>query len=272
MTNRFRVGILQFSGEKDKDENLRRIKEILQKSKVDSDILVIPEYSMADITGMAPETVYRISEDIDGPWINEFKRLSRTYNTCIVANLFERSPSKPKVYNTVVFIRDGEIIGKYRKIHLFDAYGYRESDYMLSGDSPMEPIEISGLNVAAAICFDIRFPELFRYYALKDVDMIVLPAAWYRGPMKEETLRTLAAARSHENNIYMVLAVQYNENFIGRSMVVDPYGNVMYDAGIGEKYVEIDIDPGLLDEARRKIPILKLLNKNLYSILCRIQD
>jgi len=266
MVDGFRIGILQFAASVSKRDNLDKVRGMLSSSRVDADIIVLPEYSMADITGLRPEDVYKISEGLDGGWVESFMELSREYGSHILCTMFEDTGRPPKVYNTALIIKDDRILGVYRKIHLYDAYGFRESRYMDPGDRPMDIVDI-GLKTGVAICFDIRFPELFRYYSLKGADMVIIPAGWMRGPMKEEALRTLGSARSHENTIFTVIAVQYSEIYTGRSMVIDPYGNIMYDAGIGEKYVEVEVDPGTILDARSRLPILKLINMDLYRLL-----
>lgn len=263
MTSELRVGLVQLASTQSKHRNLEKLKKMIVKCE--ADLVILPEYFMADIKGLAPVEVYDISEDVNGPLINEISRLAAEYSTFILATMFEKTEKKPKVYNSVVFINPkGDVIGVYRKIHLFDAYGYKESDYMLHGDKPSPIINIGSARIAAAICFDIRFPELYRYYALKGANIVVNPSAWYKGPFKEETLRFLAQARAHENTFYMIIVNQCGTDFTGRSMIVNPYGIVEVDLGTKERYLEYQIDMNAINEARKVLPVLKLRRGEIY--------
>jgi len=94
----------------------------------------------------------------------------------------------------------------------------------------------------------------------------VVPSAWFKGPLKEETLSFLARARAHENTIYVAVAVQYGDEYTGRSLVVDPWGTQILDLGVGEKYYELDLDIDLVSEVRRKLPVLQLRRTDLYRL------
>ncbi|MCC6032873.1 MAG: nitrilase, partial [Desulfurococcaceae archaeon] len=127
-------------------------------------------------------------------------------------------------------------------------------------------VDIGKAKIAVAICFDIRFPELFRIYSLNGAELVVIPSAWFKGPLKEETLSFLARARAHENTIYVAVAVQYGDEYTGRSLVVDPWGTQILDLGVGEKYYELDVDIDLVSEVRKKLPVLQLRRTDLYRL------
>jgi len=259
-----RLGILQFGAVKDKGRNLDRIKSLIKPCE--ADLVILPEYSMYDIVGLNPKDLVGIAEPIDGPFINGLAEVAREYSTYLIAGIIEKEGGK--VFNTAVTISPGGyVVSKYRKVHLFDAYGFRESDYFVAGDEPSPVIDLGKAKVATAICFDIRFPELFRRYALAGAELVAIPSAWFKGPLKEETLAFLARARAHENTVYIALSVQYSEHFTGRSMVVDPLGVVVADLGIGEKYVEVPIDMDYIDQVRKTLPVLKLRREEVYSRL-----
>jgi len=254
-----RVALVQFEPGRSKVESLRVIRGLVEGYEDKLDLIIFPEYSMLDPTGLDAGFIYGEAEDLGGGWVGFFRDLASTRNSCVVATLFERSREPPKVYNTVVVIdRGGDIVGVYRKTHLFDILGYRESSFIASGGSLFKPVDVCGLRLGVAVCFELRYPEVFRVQALRGAEAVVVPAGWYRGPLKEETLRVLAQARSHENVIYTIVAALYGSNFTGRSMVVDPYGVVVVDGGVGEKVVEAVIDTSLVYKAREKMPLLKL--------------
>ena len=163
------------------------------------------------------------------------------------------------VYSSVVMVRPSggaEVV--YRKNVLFDALGYRESSVLCRGDKPPSLVEVTGLRVGVIVCFELRFPEMARSLALQGVELVLVPAAWYSGSGKEEQLRFLAQARASENTAYLAIASMTGPDFVGRSMLVDPMGFVVLDAGTREVYVEGMVDTDYLREVRRTLPLLEL--------------
>ncbi|MEM0015211.1 MAG: carbon-nitrogen hydrolase family protein [Zestosphaera sp.] len=269
MTRELRVGILQFGATANKEGNVEKVGRLLRR--VSADIVVLPEYAAFNIVRLRPEEAYGMADGLEGDFIAFFRGLAREHSTYFVTTTFEKSPEPPKVYNTAVMIDPrGEVVATYRKTHLFDAYGYRESDYIMHGDRPSPVVDIGKAKVAMAICFDIRFPELFRIYSTGGADLITISSAWFKGPLKEETLSFLARARAHENTVYVAVSVQYGEDYTGRSGLIDPWGTQVLDLGVGEKYVEIDIDMDLVNEVRHRLPLLQLRRSNMYCAgLCK---
>jgi predicted amidohydrolase len=115
------------------------------------------------------------------------------------------------------------------------------------------------------VCFELRFPEVFRIHGARGAELVIVPAAWYRGDGKEEALRVLAQARAHENGYYVAVSAHYGSRFTGRSIVVNPLGLVEVDAGWGDRYVEHQLDKSMVEEARRLYPLLELRRTDLYS-------
>jgi len=259
-----RLGILQFGSTRDKGKNVEKLRSLT--SRCEADLIIMPEYAMAPITGLSPRELREVAEPVDGSFIQGIEGIAKECSSYIVVGMLELADAG--VYNTAVLISPkGGVIARYRKVHLFDAYGYRESEYFLAGNSPSPVVDIGKAKVAMAICFDIRFPELFRGYALSGAEIVAVPMGWYRGPLKEETLLFLARARAHENTLYLGVSSQYSPEFVGRSMVVDPLGVVIADLGIGEKYLEVSIDIDLVYRARKILPVLKLRRADVYSRL-----
>ncbi|MGB9785344.1 MAG: carbon-nitrogen hydrolase family protein [Fervidicoccaceae archaeon] len=259
-----KIGIIQLESGKNKLQNLMKLNRMISSSS--ADIVITPEYFMYNPSGDPPEKIYENSEDRDGEFLERLKEIAKRKKVNILATLFVRA-SAPKVYNEAVLIsRKGEIVLRYRKTHLFDAYGHKESEFLLAGDEASPIVAVEGVKTAVAICYDIRFPELFRTYALQGAELVLVPSGWYRGDMKEETLHFLGRARAHENTIFLVIANQYGKDFTGRSAVFGPLGEVILDLGVGEKYREISIDISEVEDARKKIPVLKQRNTSVYRI------
>ena len=258
------VGFLQVAPRGSKEETLRAVERVLSTARPEADIYLTPEYLMLDPTGLDAGAVGSAAEGLDGPWLRFFREAARRRGSCFLATFFERAGDS--VYNSVAVIDErGDVISVYRKTHLFDAYGYRESSFTRPGDRLFEPVKLCGVKVGLAVCFEIRFPEIFRAQALAGAELIAVPAAWYRGPLKEETLRFLAQARAHENTVYVAVASNPGENFVGRSMLVDPMGVVRVELGVGERYAAAPVDASEIREARRTLPVLRLRRPELYQ-------
>lgn len=132
----------------------------------------------------------------------------------------------------------------------------KESTNVTPGTEIPPLLEIAGLRVGLMTCYDVRFPEMARRLALDGADLLVLPAAWVRGPLKEMHWEVLVTARALENTCYVAATGECGERNIGCSMVVDPLGVVTARAGEGPALVFADIDPERLAHARRVLPVL----------------
>ncbi|PTQ54620.1 MAG: Aliphatic amidase AmiE [Hydrogenibacillus schlegelii] len=262
--NPFTVGLVQFGVDRAKERNLEKLRNLMS-GKRDAELIVLPEYVNFNLEHLSPEEAFQLADSLDGAFMTSLQEMAKTHKVYLVGALLTKSPYPPKVYNTAFLIRpDGHLLATYRKIHLYDAYHYKESEYVMPGNEKPRVIDIGKTKVVLSICFDLRFPELYRTAALEGAELFLTPAAWYSGPMKEETLLTLARARAIENTSYMVMASQFSKVFTGRSAVVDPYGTVMMDMGAGEKYGEITLDLDVVRESRTIIPTLTLRRPEVY--------
>ncbi len=266
----FTIGILQFSSTGNVRENIGRIEELIRRGYEKADLILLPEYSMMNILGgMKPEDVYKTAESIeDSSYLDSLTSIAMKYSVYIVTHFIEKSEEPPKCYSSSILLTpSGDRKLLYRKIHLFDAYGYRESEYFIPGDRLSEIITVNDVKIAIAICFDIRFPELFRCYALSGVETVLVHMGWVKGPLKEETLEFLARSRAHENTYWIVVADQCGRGYVGRSMVIDPYGVKKTELGFLEDYTEYYIDKDIVYKARETIPVLEKARK--WSIVLK---
>jgi deaminated glutathione amidase len=144
----------------------------------------------------------------------------------------------------------------YRKIHLYDSFGYRESDVLEAG--PIEPatFDLCGTVVGLITCYDLRFPELARRLVDSGAEVLLVPAAWVAGPRKVDHWTTLLRARAIENTVYVVGVGQPPPRYTGHSMVIDPLGDVLAEGGEESEILTVDIDPTRVAEARRTNPSL----------------
>jgi deaminated glutathione amidase len=219
----------------------------------DVDLVVFPEAFARDF-GEAGSDVGPYAEPLDGPFATEVGRVARDRGTTVVAGMFERGDDPRRPFNTLV-VR-GAAEASYRKIHLYDSFGYRESDRLTAG--PVRPVltDLGGFRLGLMTCYDLRFPELARRLVDEGAEVLVVPAAWVAGPRKVEHWRTLALARAVENTVFVVAAAQPGPRYSGHSLVVDPLGDVLAEAGEGPEVVSAVLDRESLATARKTNPSL----------------
>lgn len=222
-----------------------------------ADLVVLPEAFARDF-GEAGSDLGAYAEPVDGPFGTALAEAATTHRTTVVAGMFETGPDPERPYNTLL-VRGGAA-ASYRKVHLYDSFGYRESDRLTAG--PIEPVvvELGGWRVGLMTCYDLRFPELARALVDRGAEVIVVPAAWVAGPGKVHHWRTLLTARAIENTVYVAAAGQPADRYCGHSLVVDPLGEVVAEAGPGSaerpEVVRAVAERAVLEEARRVNPSL----------------
>ena len=249
-----------------KEENLAKVVSIINHLDSGTKLVVFPEYSMGfPASGLSRRYVEENSEELEGSFVRAVASSSKEKGVGVLLPIFEKG--RGRVYNTAVVITGGKVLGGYRKEKLFDAFGYRESDVFGKG-SELVLFELGSITFGTVICYDIRFPELIKKQAMAGASVILVPAAWYRGQMKEEQWQTLLMCRAHENTSYVVGVGNANEAFIGRSMVISPSGIKALDLGAGETSGYFDLDPRVVSDARRKLPVLKQSTESVPA--CRV--
>ena len=220
----------------------------------DMDLVVFPEAFARDF-GEAGSDVAPYAESTSGPFGSAVADVAAARATTVLAGMFETSPDPERPFNTLVL--RGAAVADYRKIHLFDSFGYRESDRLLSGEPTPIVVELGGWKVGLMTCYDLRFPELARLLVDAGAELIVVPSAWAAGPRKVDHWRTLLCARAVENTVFVAAAGQPGPRYTGHSMVVDPWGDVLAEAGSEPTTITAEVTRGTLDEARRTNPSLR---------------
>jgi deaminated glutathione amidase len=250
MSTRLRVRVQQWASGLDPEANRVRL---AQGTTSGADLVVFPEAFARDF-GEAGSDVSAYAEPLDGPFAHELSHVADAAACTVVAGMFESSADPGRPYNTLVV--GGASRAAYRKIHLYDSFGYRESDRLTGG--PLEPVvvDVAGWAVGLMTCYDLRFPELARRLVDAGAEVIVVPAAWLPGERKVEHWRTLLAARAIENTCFVVGAAQPGPRYCGHSAVVGPLGDTLAAAGAGEETLEAVLDRADLDAARRTNPSL----------------
>jgi predicted amidohydrolase len=242
---------------------LARAVASIEKAGTDSDVIVFPEYSMGfPEKGLSRKYLGEVAEPLTGDFVSVIAEASKRQHVTVVIPIFEKD--KDTVYNTAVAISRGTVLGGYRKIHLFDALGYRESDLFRAGSSPVT-FKVGETKFGLVICYDVRFPELIRAEVMGGAQAVIAPAAWYAGPLKEEQWQSLLMARAHENTSYLIGVGNANPAFIGRSIVVDPFGVKTMDLGSGDRIGFCHVEEGRISKAREALPLLKQAASTVYG-------
>lgn len=262
--NEIRVAAVQFNAREHKAANIATAMALIDRAaETGARLIVLPEVW----TYLGPSDGQRdAAETIPGDLTDRLAEQARRHGVYLHAGSFlEQERGEPRLYNTsVVFNPDGEIIAKYRKIHLFDVVldgvaAYQESLNVAAGNE-IVTFDLDGMTVGLAICYDLRFPELFRILALRGAEAIVLPAAFTLMTGRDHW-EVLIRARAIENQVFMIAPNQYGPDSsgkwcYGRSMIVDPWGTVLATAADGDGVIATTLDRAQLRGVRRQVPSL----------------
>jgi predicted amidohydrolase len=261
---KFRVAAIQMLASDDKAVNLNEaVRWIRKAAAAGAQLAALPEVF---IWRGEKNKEREAAEPVPGPTSEAMSRLARELEIHIVAgSILETIPESQKVYNTsLLFGPRGQLIASYRKIHLFDvdlANGVcaRESDSRACGDAVVvAPTELCP--VGLTICYDLRFPELYRALVRQGAQIILVPSAFtsYTGKAHWETL---LRARAIENQVYIIAPDQFGKNpksfeTHGHSMIIDPWGKIVAEFPDGGGILTAEVDLGYLDSVRSELPAL----------------
>jgi len=268
---KFIVAAIQFCSNEDKAENLKLVSKFVDNAaKVGANVIVLPE--MFNCCGHTKVMVEN-AEEIPGDTINALSDKARMYGIYIVCGSIFEKVEKNKVHNTSVIVgRNGEILAKYSKIHLFDVdiqgkIRYKESENVVAGEK-IVTATMGNVKAGMSICYDLRFCELYRSLALNGAQIIFIPSA-FTSTTGEYHWEPLIKARAIENQAFVVAANQIgtspnNITCYGKSMIVDPWGKVLAKAQDNENVILAEIDLDLLEEVRTEIPLFEHRRTDLY--------
>jgi len=220
------IAVAQFAPVADSAVNLATIRTLTERAVGrGASLVVFPEYSSYFEPDLGQGYV-DAAQPLDGDFVAGLAALATEFSIHVVAGLVEKSADPARFSNTLVAVApDGTLAAKYRKMHLYDAFGSRESDWVVAGDlDAPETFAWGGFTVGMQTCYDARFPEVTRRLVDAGADVVLLPSEWVRGPLKEHHWRTLLTARAIENTVYIAAADQAPPTGVGNSMVVDPMG------------------------------------------------
>jgi predicted amidohydrolase len=259
-----RVALLQLAADIDSAANRDDIAARLAGLTPDEaiDLVVLPEAAMHDF-GATDHDLAAVAEPLDGPFVRLIAAEAVRLGATIVAGMFERAGDGLPFNTLVVMGPDGTLRTTYRKIHLYDSFGYKESDRLLAGEIAPVVIDVAGRPVGLMTCYDLRFPELARELVDAGAETLVVPAAWVAGDHKLDHWRTLLRARAIENTVHVVAAAQGGDRYTGHSLVADPWGSIVVEADSHSQILHADLDADDVARARDVNP--SLANRRLAS-------
>jgi deaminated glutathione amidase len=258
-----RVAAVQLNSTADKARNLEAAEDLVRAAAADgAELVALPEKWNLLAGG---EELAAGAEPLDGPSLTAARGWARTPGIHLLAgSISEQGPDGEKASNTSVLIGpEGEDVAVYRKIHMFDVdaggVSYRESAHERAGDEPVAA-QIGDLTLGLTVCYDLRFPELFRILALRGARVIGVPSAFTLATGRDHW-EVLLRARAIENQLFVLAPNQFGEapphySSFGRSMIVDPWGVVLATAPDGECFIGAELDFAAQDEVRRSLPSL----------------
>lgn len=271
--NHLAVAAIQMNSRDDKAANLdTALRLIDQAVAAGARLVALPEVwtYLGDDEG-----TFATAEPIPGPTVERLAERARRHGIYLHGgSIAERIDGSPRLANTTVVIGpDGDILALYRKIHLYDVVldgvaTYQESATIFPGDE-IVTVDIDGVRIGLAICYDLRFPELFRILTLRGAEVIMLPAAFTLATGKDHW-EVLIRARAIENSVFMVAPAQVGQHSgtkwcYGRSMIVDPWGTVIATAPDTETVISANLDFQRLRDVRRQVPSLANRQPDAYA-------
>lgn len=265
------VALVQMRSSENKEENLKASVDFISRAADrKASLICFPEFQMAfsPLKQSPKDLANNVAEYIDGGnFVSTLCRSAKKNKIGVIATVYERNKNKNefKVYDTAVIINNkGQITSVYRKLHLYNALGFRESDKLIQGNVIEKPVSTSVGNIGLMICYDIRFPEMSRILTVNGADILAVPSAWVYGIMKEDHWRTMIMARAIENGSYIIAPDQVGNIFSGRSMVADPFGTVLLDMGDKQGMDVVEIDKSRVMKVRESLPLLKNRRLDIY--------
>ena len=265
-----KVALVQFKASTSKQKNLQKILDYIElAAKKGAQLCAFPEFMMFYTTSdQSAKQLAEQAESISGDFVGQIARAAKKNKIQVVGTIYEKSKKNDRVYDTAFIIsKSGKVISTYRKIHLYDALGFRESNKLEPGHKITPPSKTTLGKIGMLICYDLRFPEMSRILASSGSEILVIPSAWVQGPHKEEHWLALNKTRAIENGCYVIAPGHLGNIYCGRSLVVDPYGKIILDMKHKSGLGIVDISLDLVKKTRLSLPLLKNRRTDIYSDL-----
>ena len=268
------VAVIQMNSGGGREQNVTRALALVdQAADQGAQFILLPEY----MTFLGPYSEFaEMSESVPGPTTERLAAKARQHGIYLHGgSLIEKSADPHRFYNTsLLFDPIGELIARYRKIHLFDVnipgqVSDTESKRILPGDD-MVVVDLPEFRLGMSICFDLRFPEFYRQMAVAGAEVLVVPAAFSRATGRAHW-EILLRARAIENHAYVLAAAQFGKDGAstwryGRSMIVDPWGTIMAAAPeAGEAVLVVEVQRERTLRRRQQMPVLEMRRPDIYG-------
>ncbi|MFZ0405095.1 MAG: carbon-nitrogen hydrolase family protein [Nitrososphaeraceae archaeon] len=274
MKKSYKIALVQMKSSTIKSENLKlSVDYIRQAAKKKVELVCFPEFQMAysPLEQTAKELSTIAENAINGNFITTLRKEAKRHRIKIIATIYENINTKRKkktdyrVSDTAIMISEkGDVMSIYRKLHLYDALGFKESAKLVGGDKIERPVKVGIGKIGLEICYDIRFPEMSRILTLDGADVLAIPSGWVQGIMKEEHWQIMLKARAIENGCYVIAPDQVGNIFSGQSMVIDPFGITLLDMGNKEGVEVVEIARDRVEFVRKSLPLLKNRRTDVY--------
>lgn len=271
MKKKFTTALVQMKSSVNKELNLAYSLELINEAAKDKARLIcFPEFQMAySPPEQKPEALHKIAEKITGNFVSTLSYSAKQNKINVIATIYEiinTNKQNHKVFDTAIIINElGKLKSVYRKVHLYDALGFRESKKLVAGSIIERPTRTSVGSLGLLICYDMRFPEISRILTVNGASILASPSAWVDGFMKQEHWEIMVKARAIENGVYVIAPNQVGNIYCGHSMVIDPFGSTLADMGNREGIEIIDIDSSRIDTIRRTLPLLMNRRTDVYK-------
>jgi predicted amidohydrolase len=255
------VAVAQFAPGADTDANIETIRRLTRAAtERGARLVVFPEYSSFFVNPVGAPFL-EAAEPLDGPFVTALTELADECGVTVVAGMAERVVGEARRFtNTVVAVSPGAgLVASYRKQHLYDAFGARESDWVAPGElADPQVFTVGDVRIGLQTCYDLRFPEVTRRIVDAGAELVLVPSEWVHGNLKLHHWRTLITARAIENTVYLAAADHIPPVGVGASMIVDPMGVVLAELGDDTEVAVAPISVDRVREVRGVNPALEL--------------
>ncbi len=262
-----KIALAQLCVSQNKAENLTKAEHyIIQAKAAGVDMVVFPEAFMVHVPKGSSMLYTEVAESVEGPFVKALADLAIKHDLYVICGIYElKTGESMRVYNTTVVLnRQGQLIYRYRKTHLYDAFSFQESQKIIRGEEPCLPIKTDFGTIGVLVCYELRFPEISRRLALLGAEILIVPTAWVAGTMKVDHLLSLSKVRALENTVFMCVADQVGHHYVGHSVVYSPMGEALAGLGQEEGLLITEIELGIVTKTRNILPCLLQRHSGLY--------
>lgn len=258
-----KIALAQIGSGEDVAANLQKVTDYVRESaQKQADLVVFPEATMSAFG----TDIFSAASEHSDHWQKSLANLAQEHGITIVVGEFE--PAGERVRNVAGIYSSDGTRDSYAKMHLYDAFGYSESDTVEAGEE-LCTFKVGNVTVGIAICYDIRFPKLFAELSRAGAQVIVVPTSWAAGPTKKQQWQVLTRARALDSNCFVVGVDQANPvvggpdveteapTGVGISVVADPFGQPLIELGEGEDLKVVRLDLDIIEKAQKAVPVLK---------------